>query len=247
MTYITNKDGLIGDFLGSIPAIQALGKTDRLVVEIHPEAQKLVPLINNPDDIVFTTNPSGGSISHTLHSATAFSIATSKDLYMSQAFFQQVGLPIPTTPPKASLKYDNVDVPIFDYIISPFARSLPDRQKLDRKIWQELVDSMPDKKFCVLGTTKYDDLWFITGPNVEPKYDFTFTYVANLLAKATEGLISLVTGTSHLAFHLGVKNYLINNQDFKWGTNPDARCLRHDIPSLFPDTLRKFITNSLEN
>lgn len=244
MIYITNKDGLIGDFLGSIPAMQALGKADKLVVEIHPEAEKLVRLIDNPDEIIFTTKPTGGQLRHTIYSATAFPIATSKGLYMSQAYFEQVGLPIPDVAPKAKLKYDDVDVPIYDYIVSPFARSLPDRQKLDRSVWQDLVNSMPDKKFCVLGTTKHDSLWFITGDNVEPKYDFPFDYVANLLTKSTKGLISIVTGTSHLAFHLGVKNWILNNQDFAWGTNPDGLSLRHDIPSLFPDTLKSFLEST---
>lgn len=244
MIYINNKDGLIGDFLGSIPAMQALAKDNKLVVEIHPEAEKLVPLIDNPNGIIFTTNPSGGTIDKTIYSATAFSIATSNDWYMSQAFMYQLGLPVSSVPPKATLKYDNADVPIFDYIISPFARSLPDRQKLPKKVWQELIDSMPNHTFCVLGTTKHDDLWFLQGPNIKPWYDFPFDIVCNLLTKAREGLISVVTGTSHLAFHLGVKNWILNNQDFKWGTNPDGINIRNDIPSLFPDVIKEYLVGN---
>lgn len=244
MIYITNKDGLIGDFLGSVPAMQALAKDHKLVVEIHPEAEKLVSLIDNPNEIIFTVNPSGGQIDKIIHSATAFSIATSNDWYMSQAFMYQLGLPVPSVPPKAKLVYDDVSVPIFDYIISPFARSLPDRQKLSREVWLELIDSMPDKTFCILGTTKHDDLWFLQRPNTEPWYDFPFSTVCNLLTKAKEGLISVVTGTSHLAFHLGVKNWILNNQDFKWGTNPDGINIRNDIPSLFSETLKEYLVGN---
>lgn len=244
MLYIQNKDGLIGDFLGSIPAMQALGKTDKLVVEIHPEAEKLVSLIDNPDEIVFTTQPSGGHIAHTIYSATAFPIATGNNWYMSQAFFRQVGLEVPLVPPKAKLKYDDVNVPTFDYIISPFARSLPDRQKVTKSIWKELVDLMPDKTFCVIGTSVHDRSDFILRPNVWAMFDCNFEAVCNLLIKARYGLISVVTGTSHLAFHLGVKNWILNNQDFKWGTNPDGYSLRHDIPSLFGYIIKDFLESS---
>lgn len=241
MIYITNKDGLIGDFLGSIPAMQALAKDHKLVVEIHPEAEKLVPLIDNPNEIIFTVNPSGGQIDKTIYSATAFPIATSNDWYMSQAFMYQLGLPVPSVPPKAKLKYDDISVPIFDYIISPFARSLPPNQKLYGSVWQDLTNSMPDKKFCVIGNTRHDDLGYLYGPNVSIEYDRPFSYVCNLLTKAKEGLISVVTGTSHLAFHLGVKNWILNNQDFKWGTNPDGISIREAIPQVTVDLLKKYL------
>lgn len=244
MIYIKSLDGLIGDFLGSIPAMQTLGKTDKLVVEIHPEAEKLVSLIDNPDEIVFTVQPSGGHIAHTIYSATAFPIATSNNWYMSQAFFRQVGLEVPLVPPRAKLTECPMTVPEYDYILSPFARSLPDRQKWDRKNWQALVDLMPDKRFCVLGTTLHDDLWFIKGDNVEPNYDFPFQLVCNMLLASTKGLISVVTGTSHLAFHLGVKNWILNNQDFAWGTNPNGISIRNDIPSLFPEKLKEILEES---
>lgn len=245
MIYIENKDGLIGDFLGSVSAIQALGKTDKLVVQVHPEAMKLVPLIANPDEIVFTDRPVGGHVVKTIHSATAFSIATAKDLYMSQAYFEQVGLPIPSVAPKALLQYDYVDVPLYDYIISPYARSLPDNQKWSKENWQALVDSMPDKTFCVIGSKEHDDPSFMpTAMNVYGLYGVNFNYLCNLLISSTKGLISVVTGTSHLAFHLGVKNWILNNQDFKWGTNPDGYSLRTPIPQLSAKELKSFLESN---
>lgn len=242
MTYVESKDGLIGDFLGQVPTLQALAKQDRLVVQIHPEARKLLPIIDNTDGIIFS-DVAAGQISHTLHSATAFSIATAKNLYMSQAFFEQAGLPIPEVAPKAKLK----PVPAarrWDYAISPFARSLPKRQLLEADIWQQLVDQMPDKKFALLGTMKHDDWKFIQGPNVEPIFDFPFTDVCATLKGLTHGLISVVTGTSHLAFHLGVKNWILNNQDFAWGTNPDGHSLRHYIPALFVENIIEFLESN---
>jgi len=243
MTYIQNKDGLIGDFLGSVPAMQELGRRDKLVVQIHPEALKLVPLIYNPDGIVFTEIATG-QVSHTIYSATAFQIATAKNLYMSQAFFEQVGLEIPLVAPKADLRLIEVHTPTYDYIISPFARSLPSSQKLPKSEWKQLVDSMPNKKFCVIGTTVHDDPEFIVGPNVETRFDMDFNYVGSLLRNATKGLISVVTGTSHLAFHLGVKNWILNNQDFAWGTNPDGVSIRDHIPALFGEKIREYLENS---
>lgn len=244
MIYVQNKDGLIGDFLGSIPAMQALGKKDKLVVEIHPEAEKLVSLISNPDEIVFTVNPSGGQIAHTIHSASAFPIATANNWYMSQAYFRQVGLEVPLVAPKAKLRYTKELVQYYDYIISPFARSLPDEQKWGKREWQKLIELMPNNKFCVIGTSKHDPSSYLKGDNVDHLYDSPFNYVCNLLEHAMCGLISVVTGTSHLAFHLNVKNWILNNQDFAWGTNPDGISIRDEISSLSPEKVKEILESS---
>lgn len=245
MLHIVNNDGLIGDFLGAIPAMQALGKTDRLVVQIHPEAEKLVSLIHNPDNIIFTTHPASGEVKHTIYSATAFPVATGNNWYMSQAYFRQVGLEVPLSPPRAILEVPIEDTPTYDYIISPFARSLPEADKWPREKWQELVDSMPDKKFCVLGTVSHDSPHFLEGPNVDARFDFSFRHISNLMLRATKGLISVVTGTSHLAFHLGVKNWVLNNQDFAWGTNPDGHHLRKRIPDITVNDLKKYLEDNI--
>lgn len=244
MIYISNSEGLIGDFLGTVPAMQELAKSNRLVVEIHPEAEKLVSIIDNPNDIIFSINPSGGSVDKLLNSSKAFSIATANDWYMTQAFMYQVGLPVPLVPPKAILKYSTAPITSYDYIVSPFARSLPSDQKLSRKVWQGLIDSMPNKTFCIIGDTKYNDLGFLQGHNVAIEFDKPFDYVCNLLVSANEGLISVVTGTSHLAFHLGVKNWILNNQDFKWGTNPDGISIRESIPTITVDSLKKYLVGN---
>lgn len=230
MKAITNKEGLIGDFLGTIPAMQALAQQDRLIVEIHPNAQAIVPIISNPLNIIFTTQPSGHSINVVLSSQEAFQIAVQNNWYMTQAFLAQASLDIPTTPPKADLIYSAVASPEADFILSPFARSLPPNEKWSQAEWQRLVDMQPHLTFCLIGSSK-DDPNFIKGHNVKVELGRPFNFICQLL-KSSKGLISVVTGTSHLAFHLGVKNYLINNQSMLWGTNPDAVNIRTDIPKL---------------
>jgi hypothetical protein len=244
MIYIQNKEELIGDFLGTVPALQELAKTDKLVVQVTEGSRQLLPIIDNPNDIVFTDVLTGEK-KYTLDCQPAFSRATGNDWYMSQAFFEQLGLSVPSVAPKAKLKVEHIDVPIYDYIISPFARSLPEEQKWSRKNWQALIDSMVDKKFCVIGTMKYDERFYLNGSeNVDTIFDKNFNYVCNLLLRSTRGLISVVTGTSHLAFHLGVKNWILNNQDFKWGTNPDGISIRTPIPQLTVKEVRKYLEDS---
>jgi len=240
MTYINNSEGLVGDFLGTIPAMQALAKKDKLVVQVHPEAKKLLPLIHNPDGIIWT-DIATGEISHTLSSSKAFELSLPKQLYMSQAFFLQLGLPVPENAPKALLGWNSGSVEVCDYVLSPFARSLPNEQKWPQEKWQELVDTMSDKSFIVLGNSKYDDPNFLTGENVKAIFDRPFTEVGDTLKVAREGLISVVTGTSHLAFHLGVHNWVLNNQDFRWGTNPSGHHIRTPIPKLLVPELINFL------
>ncbi len=191
----------------------------------------------------------------------AFEVADRLDLYMSQAFWIQLlghieanlgdtdEKIIAAIYPKANLGKDIQGGPLFrrrlpqelknsighDYIISPFARSLPPEQKWSQENWQKLVETFPEKSFAVFGNSLYDPHDYIKAPNVIDKYDKPFKEVCTELALSKEGIISVVTGTSHLAFHLGVKNILLNNQNFEWGTNPDAICIRTPIPTLIVD------------
>ncbi len=108
--------------------------------------------------------------------------------------------------------------------------------------WQELVNTLPDKKFCLFGNSLYDDPSFIEGDNVTSVFDQPFEVVANIMLKSKEGLISVVTGISHLAFHLGVKNILLTNQNMTWGNNPEAVMIKENITFLTTDNLIENIT-----
>ena len=227
MILIDNKEGLIGDFLGTIPAMQKLAEKQEIIVDIRDEIDGLFKLVKDPNikdygSFYFQKKP---EFDITFDSSKAFEISGKYNCYMTQAFYVQAGLEFPTKPPKAKLSFEgNINtLPIgpVDYLISPFARSLPESQKWPRENWQELVKKLPTKKFGILGNYKYDNPMYINGPNVEKFYSLQFDTLCRLF-KNSNALISVVTGTSHLAFHLDVKNILLTSQTMMWGNNPDA-------------------------
>lgn len=226
MKHIISTDGLIGDFLGQIPTIQKLSEEEEVLVRIHPESKGLFSLIEN--DRIRQGDFVGREYHIILNSSEAFQIAAKKNYYMTQAFMEQAGLEVSEVPPKAKLNFGQLVInqkrkkKIFpDYLVSPFARSLPLEQKWPKEKWQQLVDSLPNKLFGLLGNSKYDNENFITGKNVKNCFDMDFSLLCHFYLRS-KGLISVVTGTSHLAFHLGVKNILLTNQGMTWGNNPDA-------------------------
>ncbi len=230
MILLECKDGLIGDFLGFIPVIAALAKQDELHLAIHSESEELYELIPKKWNISKQQQIHYDKVLK-LDAYEACNISHIHNYYMTQAHFAYLGLPVPHTPPKAELNYPVVDVPSFDYIIAPFSRSLPDEQRWPGSYWQQLVELMPQCSFCMIGHAR-DDHHFITADNVTGMFNEHFVTVINLLKKARQGLISVVSGPSHLAFHLGVKNYLLTNQEMAWGNNPDAIQVRDYIPAL---------------
>jgi hypothetical protein len=239
MIYVNNFEGLIGDFLGTIPAMQKLAEKDELLVKIHPEIEGLFKLIEN-DRIKGTFDSMSGKDFIKLSNVEAFKESSKLNCYMSSAFMVAAGLDFPKVSPKAKLTYEinTSTLPIgpIDYLISPFARSLSESNKWQREKWQELVKKLPDKTFGVLGNYKYDDPMYINSPNVQNFYSLSFDVLCRLF-KNCKALISVVTGTSHLAFHLGVKNILLTNQTMAWGNNPDAIKITDQIPDLKVETV----------
>jgi len=232
--YIEFTDGLIGDFLGGIPAIQIIAMGyDETEVRIHPEAQKILPIIKRHPSLHFSpeSRPRANAKRFLLDSSSAFQVAVNKNIYMSQAYIASLFKEVPAFVPKAQLEILPIHTPSYDFLISPFARSLPPEQKVDKKVWEEFIASNPTYSFAILGNSKYDPMDYLAPqPNLSREFDHDFQYLSNLMKNSKHGLVSVVTGTSHLAFHLGVKNFLINNQNFVWGTNPEAKQLRKHIP-----------------
>ena len=232
MTLLKYPDGLIGDFLGAMPVMIELARQDELHVLIHPEANQLFELLpkkygikQQPDQAIDYNRVLELDISN------AFTLSHQKNYYMSQSYFDCLGLPVPGIPPKAELEFELIDTYSYDYIIAPFSRSLPTTERWSKHEWQQLVNLLPGKEFCVIGHTR-DDKDFITGANVTAMFGEPIVVVINLLRNAKKGLISVVSGPSHLAFHLGVKNYLLTNQRMTWGNNPDAISISDPIPGL---------------
>lgn len=243
MIKVNISEGLIGDFLGSIPAVQALAKTNDVVCTYLPEVEELFDMTGlckwkeeDDDKIVCTIN---------LNCTDAWNIAIKKDLHMTQAYFECVGLPIPEAPVRADLSNPLDDVfgsPGFihgKYIIAPFSRSLPDNQKLHYSVWDKLV-SMSDKMFYVIGG-RLDQKGFVRGDNVQELYGLPLCVIMYMIKRMP--LISVISGPSHLSFHLGGINYLFDNQScsMRWGVNPDAIKITDPIPTITAERIMEYL------
>jgi ADP-heptose:LPS heptosyltransferase len=237
MTLLICKDGLIGDFLGIIPVMTELAKRNELHVSIPTEAEPIYHLIAKKYNIGLQEKEAEQyDTVIELDVSKAFGLACLHHYYMSQSHFACLGMPVPATPPKAELQFEETDVPVYDYILAPFSRSLPPQQRWPKERWQELVRLMPGSSFCVIGHGR-DEREFTTGGNVSQMYNQPLVDVLRVLKKARKGLISVVSGPSHCAFHLGVKNYLLTNQAMTWGNNPDAVSVQDYIPDLTVEKL----------
>jgi hypothetical protein len=203
---IKNDNDLIGDFIGTIPAMQALDVT----YIIKPNMVELATMAG----IKYTTVQQDYEKAFDLH--RAFALSCKNNLHMIQANFVELDLPAPCNIPKPELIIREEQTEIFDYVLSPFSRSLPEDQRWQREKWQELINST-DKTFALIGGP-YDDENYLTG--CVKIFNKPLNYICNLLLNS-KGLISVVTGTSHLAYALSVKNYLFCQQG-AWGKNPEA-------------------------
>jgi len=243
MTLLICRDGLIGDFTGIIPVMIELAKQDELHVSIHPDAEIIFQLIPKKYNI----QPQTPSIKYErileLDILKTYEISKQHNCYMSQAHFAYFDLHVPKPAPRAELEFELTEEPVYDYIIAPFSRSLPPEQLWKQTNWQKLVDMMPESSFCIIGHAR-DERNFITGPNITEMYNESLLKVMGTFKKLRKGVISIVSGPSHIAFHLGVKNYLLTNQPEAWGNNPDAIKICDYIPELkankVAEVLRKF-------
>lgn len=225
--YILNDIDLIGDFIGSIPAIVSLAETIPVVMQLKESMLGLASLIPASNKLTIVTS----GCKHfdiTLDVQKAFTYAQTRHLHMAQAHYYTVGLPVPSVVPLPQLNVIPQRVQVFDYIIAPFSRSLPIQQKWQQHKWQALVNSLPGNTFCLFGSSKFDDCNFISGANVTVVFDEDFNKVCNIMQQCRRGVISVVTGIAHLAHALGTKNYLFCNQG-AWGKNPDAVVLDKNI------------------
>ena len=244
MTLLICTDGLIGDFLGILPLMIELAKQDDLHVRIHPEAEHLFNLIPKKYNIKLQDEPPAFyDRVIELDISQAFDLSSSHNYYMSQSHFAYLGMPVPSPPPKAELEFDVADNSVYDYLIAPFSRSLPLEQRWPRARWQRLVELMPDHTFCIIGHNR-DERNFIAGDNVIQMYNEEIVKVMSVLVNSRGGLISVVSGPSHLAFHLGVNNYLLTNQNMTWGNNPDAITICDYIPDLKAEKLVEILNSN---
>lgn len=224
---IRNDNDLIGDFIGTVPAMQALG-ADVIIKDHMAELFEMTGLTRSYSDMP--------DISFDLHGA--FALAGRENLHMIQANYPFVGLPTPANIPRPILNVQDVECPVFDYIIAPFGRSAPAHEKWSLGKWQELINSQPDKKFCVVGVSQNDPIDILQ--NVHIAFDCSMQLLCNLLQKSKHGCISIVTGISHLCYALNVKNYVLFNQG-AWGKNPEASLIQKNIPDITVNDMINFL------
>lgn len=237
---IKTEISLLGDFLGTLPALIEKNKKEKilLIASISDSLKKLIPKnIELIESDGFDYVPDV-----TLDIHRAWRLANEKGLYMSQCYFDQLDLQIPIIKEKVLLDYDKKMTQVVDYIISPFSRSLPESQKVSSKVFQDAVDDNPDILFALIGVEGMDDSNFINGKNVIKFFNKDLHYICNLMQNSTKGLISVVTGTSHLAFHLSVFNILFSNQGATWGNNPEALIIGSYIPqTTYEKNLKQYL------
>jgi hypothetical protein len=233
---IKNCPSLIGDFLGIAPALQKLAKNNNVYVDTSYEIDSLLELVSSRHNIFKQKNIVYDK-KIDINITEPFTMAHHSNLYMTQAFCRYLGVEYSGIP-KADLDYSSGGFQYEDfYVISPFARSLPPDQKLSMNVWQEVINHS-GKHFIVLGNSKHD---MNTLNRTLTLFDKPFDHVCQVLRNC-KGLISLVTGTSHLAFHLGVKNILLTNQGTTgWGVNPDAVKITKHIPTITAEDIIKHL------
>lgn len=230
---VKNSINLIGDALGTFPVLQQMAKDNKsFSVIVDDEIKWLYELV--PDIKLCKCH----SFDKELNLSGAFTMSHQHGIYMTQAHYPFMGYPIPEEPVKANLTVKNIDVAIYDYIIAPFGRSAPIEQKWQLYKWKQLIEMMPEYKFCIIGNRKYDNWIF---DNCDVKYDLSAQELCNILLKSKYGCISIVTGISHLCYHLGVKNYLLANQSMTWGLNPDSIIIDDNIPNLEPQKIHDIL------
>lgn len=237
---IKSDINLVGDFLGTLPAIIEKNQREKVQLIITGLKSSLISLI--PKEIELVNEEILYDVKLDIHKAFAY--ANDRGLYMSQCYYQQLGLPTPFLKEKVFLEYRKQMTEVVDYVISPFSLSLPENQKVNKQVWQDMVDDNPNMLFALIGVEGIDDANLIEGKNVVKFFNRDLHFICNLLRNSDKGLISLVTGTAHLAFHLTVFNILFTNQLGVWGNNPEAFFVKDYIPSLtYEKNIKKLIKN----
>ncbi|MCW3111390.1 MAG: hypothetical protein JWQ09_5896 [Segetibacter sp.] len=233
MMQLINDVELIGDLLNTIPVMIELSIINNglEVKHIGEKSKWIYPLIPKKYNINLVDIVDNNAIK--IDMLTAFDSSQILNSHMSISYHAQFGLPVPTNPIKPELEFEVLPVPVYDYILCPHSRSLTDKEKWDAEKWIELAQELEEKGYsvCFFGSSLYDKEFI--GFNNE--YDRPMVEVLNMIKACNEGIISVVTGISHLCYAVGAKNYVMCNQLNKWGLNPSAVHIKKYIPELTVD------------
>lgn len=244
--------GLIGDTVGTLKIIaeaaeKSLKKSEPFFVGCHREAWPIIQMlpkrlmIRNFDD---AAEGSCGKV-YALDLNDAFHFSNRKPCYMSQAYYNAVGWPIPFSPELPDLELDEYvigDGAHGDIGLAPFARSLPDHQKWPRERWQELVDSYPGFQFVLYGAKERgDDPQFVTGPNVKAFFDHPLKELARSIRDLRRALVSVSTGPSHIAFAVHTPTVLLIDQG-PFAKAPHAHAIEKHVTEITVEEVRAAIS-----
>lgn len=246
---IENKEGLIGDFLGTVPAILSLAEENELQVCImQPEAEGMADFFfgSNPN-IKLAIGHKTSTCNAEMHCLRAFNHAQRFGMHMTQAFadllYKDLRLETPAKFKMGAVKAWPTDFivgkhPPFtghaSYItIAPCSRSLGIHERLPMFEWAKFLHAADrTQKYVVLYHERdeqgimiiKEQLYILDGFKIRDNVHYVkadgFVHLARLIA-GSEYLISVVSGPSHIAFHSGIKNVLLTQQT-GWGVNPDA-------------------------
>jgi ADP-heptose:LPS heptosyltransferase len=248
--HIIAKNGLLGDFIGVIPTIIELSKTvDKLTVDVVDSTVEIFNMIPKKYNITRAdTTPKNTAKYDISHAGMAFSFAHQgmpggSSRHMTQCYQHVVGLPTPNEPVRPDLEVPDLDyTPKYDFILSPFSRSLQEHSKWQKFKWQLLVNKLSDKTFSLFGNSTFDDKNYILAPNVTPEFDRPFTEVASIMKKS-KGLIAVNTGTQHLSYAIKVPTILLSDQGGLWGRNPEAIWLQGNVQNISVEQVIETIRN----
>jgi hypothetical protein len=232
---IKNSPGLIGDFLGFVPALQRVSLHNQVYLEKTEVLQKFYNLIKK--DIYNFYYYENQEIDKIIFANTDEVSANNKNKYMSGEYlnfiFNQFNIDIHEHAPKIDFNFLLTDTPEkFDYLIAPYGRSAPIEQKISLDIWKKFFNKKNNFIFGVLGDSRNDNFdIFNNMQNVIKVFDNDFNSVYNKM-KNSKGVISIVTGITHFCYHAKIPNILFSNQFANWGNNPEARTIIKNIPNI---------------
>lgn len=215
MFYVISA-GLAGDALASLPVLSWIAKELKgskqkiYIIHTNPEVMRLAPfkeqmvIIGEAWHIgVYPDIENLEKRLKVMTASKAWEAGQAHSLHMAQAHFEYLGLTIPKNFDWFKLDYPKIEIPSYDFLISPFSRSDDNHNKKwfdDR--WQIIINRLREKgkSIGVLGMSNCDNKPFI---DVDYIFDKPLTEVCNYLENAGT-LLSIDNGIAHLNF-LGPK------------------------------------------
>jgi ADP-heptose:LPS heptosyltransferase len=237
---------MIGDMICVFPVLQELAKqAKQLYVEIDVRYSKMkeekIKLMNyifswmpekynikNINEMPNNVNPVLVEIGNVNQYINDYNNYNRHKMHVTQTHFKRVGLKVPNGPVRPELQIPYVKTKNYDYLLVPNAYTPQQSEQWPRENWVELVRSMPNKKFGLLGNK---DTQKIKESNVDNIIGKPLIEVANIMRRSGP-LISLVTGIGHLAYALGTPHILLTNQS-DWSINPNALAIIKNRPIYF--------------